>query len=246
MRPRPKVLSSRSMLRLVSEPPASRRLAAMEDPIFALVIQKSSPDNATLGFSASEQRRWLEHAARHDLCLMVLSTPDALELYSTAKHRTLAFRPALSQLQTRVALHPESAKTPTRQLSGPVAAQRLLERAAGLHAHAGDWREGASLIRDAAARSAAYDTLGSTLGSLCWAAASVAERTQQEAAGDDEFEIQRIIGEELERWRAELAELRRSLRPPPPPTERVLAPYQPEEPGSLIRIKVPQDLVRSG
>lgn len=218
----------------------------MDDPIFALVIQKRDSSDRALGVSTAEQRHWLEQAARHDLCLMVLSTPDALELYSTAKHKTAAFRPALALLQTRVAMHPESAKTPTRQLSGTSAAERLLERAAGLHSPTGDWREGARLIRDAAARATGYDTLGSILGSLCWTAASVAERAQREAEGHDEFEVQRLIGEELERWRAELAELRRSLSPPPLPTERALAPYQPEEPGSLIRIKVPRDLVGSG
>ncbi|HEY6728668.1 MAG TPA: hypothetical protein VI197_31870, partial [Polyangiaceae bacterium] len=47
---------------------------------------------------------------------------------------------------------------------------------------------------------------------------------------------------ELARWRAELAELRRTLRPSQPPTERALASYIPEEPGSVVRIKIPKNL----
>src|SRR6187455_1446885 len=130
---RPRVRSTHSMLRLVSEPPPARKLAALEDPVHCLVIPRGSDAaEALLRFSAADQRFWLEEAARQDLCLIVVSAVDALELYSTASHRALAFRPALSELQTRLALYPDAGKIRTQQLSGSRAAERLLERAAGV------------------------------------------------------------------------------------------------------------------
>lgn len=234
------------MLRLVSDPPPPRKLAALEDPVHCLLLPKSGgASNGILHFTAAEQRHWLDEVARQDLCLMVVSAPDALELYSTAAHCLQAFRPALAALQVRLALQPAFGTLRTRQLSGSAAAQRVLDRAAGLLGPAADVRGAASLIHNAAAVASALDTLGSTLGSLCWAAASVAQRVHEEGAiapaPDAEFEARRIVDEELARWRAELAELRRTLRPSAPPTERALASYIPEEPGSLVRIKLPQD-----
>lgn len=233
------------MLRLVSEPPPARKLAAFEDPVHCLVIPRSSTGaEALLRFSAADQRAWLDEAARHDLCLLLVSAVDAVELYSTASHRALAFRPVLSELQVRLAFRPDAGKVRTQQLSGSRAAERLLERAAGVVEPNSDVRASAALIRDAIALASAFDTLGSTLGSLCWAAASVAQRVQEELGQarkpGAELEAQRIVGEEFARWRSELAELRRSLRPSRPPTERALASYMPEEPESLIRIKIPQ------
>jgi len=247
MRPRPTLRSSRSMLRLVSDPPPpARKLAPLEDPVHCLVIPRSSDSaDGLLRFSAGEQRDWLHEAARQDQCLIVVSAPDALELYSTANHRLLAFRPALAALQVRLALQPAAGKLRTRQLGGSAAAQRLLDRAAGVVGSQTDVRASALLIHNAAALASALDTLGSTLGSLCWAAASVAQRVHEEVDGatkpDAEFEARRIVDEELARWRAELAELRRTLRPSLPPTERALSSYVPEEPGSLVRIKIPRN-----
>ena len=85
MHQRPKVLSSRSMLRLVSEPPASRRLAAMDDPIFALVIQKRDPADRALGFSTQEQRRWLE-LIRDQIAASVEITAEAFDYAPLAQH----------------------------------------------------------------------------------------------------------------------------------------------------------------
>lgn len=234
------------MLRLASEPPPARKLAALEDPVHCLVIPKDDRAEALLRFSAADQRSWLDEAARHDLCLIVVSAADALELYSTESHRALAFRPALAELQMRLALRPDAGKIRTQQLSGSLAAERLLERAAGVVGPNPDVSASAALIRNAVALASALDTLGSTLGSLCWAAASVAQRVQEELGAarkpGAELEAQRIVEEELARWRSELAELRRSMRPSRPPTERALASYVPEEPGSLVRIKIPQSL----
>ncbi len=247
MSPRPKLRSTRGMLRLVSDPPPARKLAALEDPVHCLLIPKNSDGaGGLLRFTAAEQRHWLDEAARQDLCLIVVSAADALELYSTAAHRLQAFRPALAALQVRLALQPAAGKLRTSQLSGSAAAQRLLDRAAGVLGAETDVRTSALLIHNAAALASALDTLGSTLGSLCWAAASVAQRVRAEGAippePDAEFEARRIVDEELARWRAELAELRRTLRPSQPPTERALASYIPEEPGSVVRIKIPKNL----
>lgn len=246
MSPRPALRSSRSMLRLVSDPPPPRKLAALEDPVHCLLIPKASRDSqALLRFSPAERRHWLNEAARQDVCLIVVAAPDALELYSTAAHRLLAFRAAVAALQVRLALQPAAGKLRTCQLSGSAAAQRLLDRAAGVLGDEPDVRASALLIHDAAALASALDTLGSTLGSLCWAAASVAQRVHDEGADaparGGTLEARRIVDEELARWRADLAELRRTLRPSPPPTERALASYLPEEPGSLVRIKVPRE-----
>lgn len=251
MSPRPTLRSTRGMLRLVSDPPPPpRKLAPLEDPVHCLIIPKSDGGaEALLRFSAAEQRHWLDEAARQDLCLIVISAPDALELYSTAAHRLLAFRPALTALQVRLALRPALGKLRTRQLCGSAAAQRLLDRAAGVAGSEADVRTSAALIHNAAALASALDTLGSTLGSLCWTAASVAQRVHDEDAvapkPGAEFEARRIVDEELARWRAELAELRRTLRPSLPPTERALASYIPEEPGSLVRIKIPRNPLES-
>jgi hypothetical protein len=238
------------MLRLVSEAPPARKLAALEDPVHCLVIPRSSHGTeALLRFSAADQRAWLDEAARHDLCLLLVSAVDAVELYSTASHRAAAFRPVLSELQVRLAFRPDAGKIRTQQLSGSLAAERLLERAAGVVGPNPDVGASATLIRNAVALASAFDTLGSTLGSLCWTAASVAQRVQQELGptrkAGAELEAKRIVEEELARWRSELAELRRSLRPSRPPTERALASYVPEEPGSLVRIKIPQSLLDS-
>ena len=251
-KPTPTLRSSRSLLRLASDPPP-RKLAALEDPVHCLVIPRSSDGaDGLLRFSAAEQRHWLDEAARHDVCLIVISAPDALELYSTAAHRLLAFRPALAELQIRLALQPGVGKLRTRQLSGSAAAGRLLDRAAGLLAsnsaeHEPDVRASALLIHNASALASALDTLGSTLGSLCWAASSVAQRVHDEVGvrppPGTAFEARRIVDEELARWRSELAQLRRTLRPSVPPTERALASYRPEEPGSLVRIKIPKNLL---
>lgn len=234
------------MLRLASEPPPARKLAALEDPVHCLVIPKDVGTEALLRFNAADQRSWLDEAASHDLCLLLVSAVDAVELYSTASHRALAFRPVLSELQMRLAFRPDAGKVRTQQLSGSAAAERLLERAAGVVGPNPDVSASAALIRNAVALASALDTLGSTLGSLCWAAASVAQRVQEELGAarkpGAELEAQRIVEEELARWRSELAELRRSIRPSRPPTERALASYVPEEPGSLVRIKIPQSL----
>lgn len=243
---RPTLRSSRGMLRLVSDPPPARKLAALEDPVHCLLIHRGGAGaDGLLRFTASDQRHWLDEAARQDLSLIVVSAPDALELYSTAAHRSQAFRPAIAALQVRLALQASTGKLRTRQLSGTPAAQRLLDRAAGVLGPETDVRASALLIHNAAALASALDTLGSTLGSLCWAAASVAQRVHDEGAiasePDAEFEARRIVDEELARWRAELAELRRTLRPSQPPTERALASYVPEGPGSMVRIKIPKD-----
>jgi len=246
MSARPTLRSTRGMLRVVSERPPARKLAEHEDPVYCLVIPRSGNAGETLlRFSAAEQRHWLDEAARQDLCLIVVSAPDALELYSTAKHRLRAFRPVLSELQIRLATQPAAGKLRTQQLSGSAAAKRLLDRAAGVLGSEPDLRASALSIHNAAALASALDTLGSTLGSLCWAATSVARRVHDEVGtrptAEDELAAERIVDEELARWRSDLAQLRRTLRPSLPPTERALSSYLPEEPGSLVRIKIPRN-----
>jgi len=251
MSSRPTLRSTRGMLRVVSERPPARKLAEHEDPVYCLVIPRRSDGDESLlsenllRFSTAEQRHWLDEAARQDLCLIVVSAPDALELYSTANHRLMAFRPLLSELQIRLAIEPAAGRLRTQQLSGSAAAKRLLDRAAGVLGSRHDVRAAAHSIHNAAALASALDTLGSTLGSLCWAAASVAERVHDEVGtsptAEDELAAERIVDEELARWRSELAQLRRTLRPSLPPTERALSSYLPEEPGSLVRIKIPKN-----
>jgi hypothetical protein len=208
-----------------------------DDLVHGLVIDRLAAHDL-LDFTPSEQRAWLEHAARHGRCLLVVSSTDSLELYSTTRDSKTAFRPLFELLQARVARQPGAGKIKTRQLSGTAAAERLLERAAGVALTASGVKHAEALIRGAAALATTMDTLGPTLGSLCWTAVSVARRVQEEAEVGDEFEAQRIVEEELARWRAELAEVRRSVAPAPCSVP-ASTPFS-EEPGSLIRIKVPK------
>ncbi len=247
------------MLRLVSEPPSASRLAKFADPVHALVIERARGEaevsgNVALEFTRAEQCAWLEHAARLNLCLMVVSAPDSLELYSTAKDRLGAFRPALEALRARLKSEPHAGKTPTKELSGSAAAERLLSRAAGLLSSRPGEQEPASLVRAAASTASGFETLGSTLGTLCWAAAGVAQRVHEETlfgkpgveldvCDVDRLAAERIVEEEAARWRLELDELKRSVSPPAEPAP---AEFQVEEPGSHIRIRVPHGLAISG
>lgn len=250
---RPQLRSSKNLLRLASEPPASRRLAQIEAPVHVLVIERQQlkdTDGRVLEIPRQQQRQWLEQAANHGLSLMIVGAPDALELYSNAKDRVVAFRPAIESLQQRLLNRPTAGRASTKQLSGTLAAERLLARAAGLVGEGSSGPEPVSLVHGAASLASAHDTLGPILGSLAWAAAAVAQRVQAEgydAAGRqkaDDFEVRRIVEEELARWRTELAELRRSLLPPDSADEPP-GPFPREEAGSLIRIKVLPALRRS-
>lgn len=245
MRPRPQLQPTRPLLRLVAESASSQRLASHEETVVALLIERGDAWAGAFEFNSEEQHGWLQHAALEDLCLLVIAAEDALEIYTTDRDRLAAFRPVVASLKARLTSQPMAGKTPTKELTGRAAAERLLSRAAGLVRTGAGGNE--ATVRAAATLAAAFGTLGSTLGTLCWAAATVTQRVREEtgalAVRDpvDELAAERVVEEELARWRSELAKLRRSL--PPGASQEPADKFHADEPGSLIRVKVPQALL---
>ncbi|HET9953625.1 MAG TPA: hypothetical protein VFQ61_03930 [Polyangiaceae bacterium] len=230
-----------------------------KDPVYLLLVSLRDAADTTrqaLSFDRESQLEWLGEAALSGASLAILSTPNAVELYSTQRSRIEAFRPALRAFRARTKHQPEVGQLRTVELCGKAAALHLLRRAAGLKGRLGDLQIAAE-IHAAAALSANSAALGPALSSLFLAAGNVSRRVLQETElGDvtvansvrelDRFAAERIAAEELCAWEAQRNEAqrsmqRRSLVPRESISRSVPASAPPseysEEPGSLIRVR---------
>jgi hypothetical protein len=159
--------------------------------------------------------------------LVVVSLPDALELYAIAAERTRAFRVVLRSLRERLQTLREYREWRTAELVGGTAVHRLFSRAAGLLSSAGRF-DAAAVIHAATTLSSQVGTLGPRLAPLFWAAANVRHRVgcettfdprdADESAEVERLAAERILEEEFASFRSRQAEhgivKARSSRPP--------------------------------
>jgi hypothetical protein len=207
---------------LLTEAPGAN-LEPANTTVHLLIIdlpQAPSASREALAFPRDEQLAWLSRAAARGTSLVALLTDHSIELYSTESDRTQAFRPVLESLATRMKSMPVLGKARTVTKSGATAARHLLRRAGGLGSELlGDPRF-VTQLHAATALSTFKNALGSTLGSLFRAAASVGRRVRQETAlGDpnatlalrevDQLSAERIVEEELASWQTQEAEITR-------------------------------------
>jgi hypothetical protein len=207
---------------LVSEVPPSIAPPA-EETVYLLTIELPASDRENrLCFSRREQAAWCAEAGARGASLVVLLSDDRIELYSTERDRTSAFRPVLKALAAAARKHPELRRARTVSKSGTLAALHLLRHAAGLEGEAlGDPRFVAELHM-ATATAGASLALGPSLGSLFRASANAHRRIRQETAlGDpaadptlrelERLSAERIVEEELLAWQAQEAEIDRAV-----------------------------------
>ena len=200
----------------------------MLQTVHALIIEKrlEGPDPVD-DIAREELMAWLETARIEGVELVVVSLPDALELYAIAAERTRAFRIVLRSLRERLQTLREYREWRTAELIGGAAVHRLLSRAAGVLSSKGRF-DAAAVIYSAATLSSEVGTLGSRLAPLFWAAANVRHRVGCETTFDprdagesaqvERMAAERIVEEEFASFRSRQAELglvkTRSSRPP--------------------------------
>lgn len=233
--------------------PASLRAAA--ERIHVLSVDWHSLRGAAstgLCVSTDEQRTWLTLAAREGASLVVMSTDERLELFSTERDRKRAFRAVMESLAACVKERPELGKARTVTRMGGDAVRHLFARVAGIEPSG--TRPFVAHMHAASTASSAMAALGPTLASLFRNAANVGRRVRLEALISDPLQslddlealsAERIVEEELAAWQTQEAELCRaedfaeqfSIEPDGEET-RDSRVFMGDEPGSHVRIRV--------
>lgn len=185
-------------------------------------------------------------AQRPDVELVILTTGERFEIYTTEAARQSVYRTVLGAIVARVPREQRSAVR-TTELLGVAAAWHLLHLTTGDHGRSGVRVLGA--LNDAVLRARRAATLGSELAPLFECAVNAGWRIQSETTlGDGEtsagqreleqFEAERIIEEELVTWQASRAS-QGSMQSIP---AKALDPsyYAAAEPGSSVRLKAPR------
>jgi hypothetical protein len=236
-----------------AEKPLPARLRAAGEEIHLLVIELTDSNRAALEVDQSERRRWLAEASAAGASLMVLTSEDSLELYSTERDRVKAFRPVLRTLNACVRNVSGLGATRTLSKQGTAAARHLLRRSAGLDSTDLGRSHLVAGLHAAASQAAAAKALGRTLMRLVASAARVIQRVRKETEMGDlatapelvELEtlgIERITEEELAAWQAAEAERRRAeeqarARDLYPPMANPANAFQTQELISEVRIR---------
>lgn len=216
--------------------------------IHALILDKSTDGHDAIGdIARDEHMDWLQMARIDGVSLVVLSLPDALELYAVGAERTRAFRIVLRALQEHLRALPRYRELRTAELIGSAAVNRLFCRAAGLVSTRSPG-DAAATILTAATVSLEVGSLGSRLAPLFWAAGTVQHRVTCETNFDprgfgesDDVErlaAERIVEEELASFRsrqAEAANVRWQSSRPPGFNKRS---FELHERASLLRVRL--------
>jgi hypothetical protein len=198
---------------LATEPPRSFRPT---DSAAGNVVHVLSVHWAGATFTREAHLGWIVRAAEQRLSLVVVVSDGRLELYSTARDRSRAFRPVLEALRARVNAEPSLGEARVVEKGGTDAACHLLRRAAGLGTDAAADKHFAMQLHAATAMASVASSLGPSLTSLFRAAANTSRRVRQETALGQamtsalrEVELlaaERIAEEELLAWQSQEAE----------------------------------------
>lgn len=232
--------------------PSKGKAHQTHDEVHVLCVHTGSLSDTAknvLKLQVDEQLGWMAAAAERGCSLVVLSTEDTIEFYTTDRDRFVALRPVMQCMADRIRVVPALGQTRTVQLSGATAARRLFGHAAQLHAVRPSATVAANAIHRAAALSATNTALGPTLASLFRTAANVARRVRQETAleaaalGNSLRDIEllaaeRIVEEELATWQAQEAEIQRLSSELPEMMAPSKSSFAHQEPASEVRLRL--------
>lgn len=183
----------------------------------------------------------LEVRAASALELVVVSSPERFEVYTTEESAPSVFRHVLRELVSRAGGRDALAPVPSIDARGVAVARHLFELATGSAGSSIDISE----LTLAVARSRAANALGPELESLFLRAIDAGGRVYRETALGDattsqaaldvaRFEVERIREEELVSFLAT-----KSTATSIPPARLDSTYYSSEEPGSTVRGTVP-------
>ncbi len=213
----------------------------------------SGPLYAAIKVSHVEQFDWLARAAEQGRSLVILSTQDTIEFYTTETDRRTVLRPVLEAMSKRVGELPDLSNTRTVEQTGIAVARHLLTCAVECAGNSDGIANGSSNIQDAAALSSASTSLGPTLASLFRAATTVVKRVRHETALNDpnalptlreveSLAAERIVEEELAIWQCQETELEWATKQLHTMAQRRCGPFASQEPSSEVRLRLSQSM----
>jgi glutamyl-tRNA reductase len=193
--------------------------------LLAIDLRRAIPAaRKALALGATELEELVRHArSEHEgIELVVVSTAERLELYSTDASQATAFRVVLRELIRRAGGQDELRSLPTIEASGASVAQHLLRLAAGI-----EGSSGLAILAElnlAVARSRRAGTLGSESSPLFASAVEAGWRAYCETSVGDPtrsnaerevalLEAERIVEAALVAWKADRASAARARRP---------------------------------
>lgn len=205
--------------------PSPESVRAAREDLRLLVVDASTlaPDERLqLMPRDSEIRNWYVEAADHGVGLIVLRMHDRVELYSTRQDRDLACSPPLIALAQRCHTKPELSRVRVVPRRGSDVANHLFALAAGLGMTRGKAKVGLARIDAAYELASRAGAMSPTVDSLFRAAIRVGHRVDEEALVGHpnitdalrevaDIGAARIVEEELLHWKAEQAQLFRSM-----------------------------------
>lgn len=224
------------------------------DPLHLLAIdlERTSPlVRAALNYRSSEIAALLRSVGslHPGAELVLVSTPDRLEIYTSGRYRTAVIRMVLKDVVARAHGHARFGSTRVLEAQESEAARHLIRTAAGLLGAGVQAARGARELNVAAALAAQCGTLGNDLASAFIYAARAGRRVFQETAyvrpwssparrEVDALAVERIVEEELLAWGSWCARHLQAQETSAPNETAQTTRYASMEPGSMIRMKV--------